>query len=51
MRERLLRWREILFIEITSSSNLDKDIKEIKLDKRFRDLLSLIKNLEDCLNY
>ena len=47
MRERLLQRREILFIKITNSSNLDKDIKEIKLDKRFRDLLFLTKNLED----
>ena len=51
MRERLLRQREILFIKITNSFNLDRDIKEIKLDKRFRDLLFLTKNLEDCLNY
>ena len=47
MRERLLRRREILFIKITNSSNLDKDIKEIELNKKFRNLLSLAKNLED----
>ena len=51
MRKRLLRQREILFIKITNSFNSDKDIKEIELNKRFRDLLSLAKNLEDCLNY
>ena len=51
MRERLLRRREILFIKIINSSNLDKDIKEIKLNKRFRDLLFLAKNFEDYLDY
>ena len=46
-----MRRREILFIKIINSFNLDKDIKEIELDKRFRDLLSLTKNLEDYLDY
>ena len=46
-----MRQREILFIEITNSFNLDKDIKEIKLDRRFRDLLFLTENLEDYLDY
>ena len=50
MRERLLRRREILFIEIIDSFNSDKNIKEIELDKRFRGLLSLTENLEDCLD-
>ena len=51
MQERLLRWREILFIKITNSFNLDKNIEEIELDERFRDLLFLTENLEDCLDY
>ena len=51
MRERLLRQREILFIKIINSFNLDKDVEEIKLDERFRNLLFLTKNLEDCLGY
>ena len=37
-------------MKIIDSFNLDKDIKEIELDKRFRDLLFLTKNLEDCLD-
>ena len=46
-----MRRREILFIEITNSFNLDKDIKEIELNKRFRNLLFLAENLEDYLDY
>ena len=51
MREHLLRRREILFIEIINSFNSDKSIKEIELDEKFRNLLSLTKNLEDYLDY
>ena len=51
MQERLLRRREILFIEIISSFNSDEGVKEIELNERFRDLLSLTENLEDYLDY